>query len=130
MVPQQKHILLIDDSETIHHSLQAILPEFDITFKTDVDTGLEFVQNNPQRVDLIMLDLMMPGKSGLSFLRQFIPMELGIPVILITAANDPEAVREAFVLGAADFINKPFVAQTVRNRVHEVLKKSFGKRGE
>lgn len=60
------------------------------------------------RVDLLLLDLYMPGFSGLELLRELRRRNKDVDVIMITAANDTESIREALKLGITDYLIKPF----------------------
>ncbi len=65
-------------------------------------------QVEPQVVDLVLLDIYMPGMQGLELLSEIRSQGLGADVILVTAASDTKSIREALRLGAVDYLIKPF----------------------
>jgi diguanylate cyclase (GGDEF)-like protein len=112
-------ILIIDDSPAAIHVLaRALAPEFVFEFAL---SGLEALARlgagDPP--DLILLDILMPGMDGHEVLRRLkteAPTQ-NIPVIVITASNDPEGESSALLAGAADFIHKPVNPHVLRLRV-------------
>lgn len=75
------------------------------TFHNGKD-ALQFLKET--RVDLILLDLYMPGYNGLELLRELRQEKIDIDIIMITAANDMEHIKEAMQLGVVDYLMKPF----------------------
>ena len=117
--PTRARILIIDDSPaSIHVLARALSPEFVFEFALSGPEALArlAVGDLP---DLILLDLMMPDMDGHEVLRR-LKTELctqGIPVIVITASNDPGGESSALLAGAADFIHKPVNPHVLRLRV-------------
>lgn len=70
------------------------------------DEALAYLQNNP--VDLVLLDVFMPGMNGLELLSAIRQQQFGIDVILVTAARDKQSVQAALRQGAVDYLIKPF----------------------
>jgi CitB family two-component system response regulator MalR len=70
------------------------------------DEALTIIARQP--VDLVLLDIFMPGKTGLELLRQIRRVGHGVDVILVTAAADRDSIREALQYGAVDYLIKPF----------------------
>lgn len=73
------------------------------------------------RPDLILLDLVLPGLSGLAVLNQLQQQNCRIPAIVLTAHGSEQAILQAFRLGARDFLQKPFQASEVRSVVENAL---------
>ncbi|MCC9609275.1 response regulator [Blastopirellula sp. JC732] len=121
---RQKRIIAIDD-EPINLALaEAYLRNegFErLEFYSDPRLALEVVRKDPP--DLILLDLMMPHLDGLGFLKQLASShnQLLAPVILLTASSDVCHRREALELGAADFLQKPILAEELIPRIRNVL---------
>jgi len=116
-------ILIVDDNpaniETLNETLEN---EFDIYFATNGNDALQKVQL--LEPDLILLDIMMPGMDGFEVCRKLKENEQfrDIPVIFITALDQPEDESKGLVLGAVDYVTKPFNPDLVRLRVRNHLK--------
>lgn len=95
--------------------------EGDITIAGNVDAALrEVALATP---DLVLLDLVMPGRSGLELLAELTERGVRAPVIVLTAMNSVNAAVEAMKRGAADFITKPFELDALRIKVRNLLEK-------
>lgn len=116
-------ILIVDDSpaniETLNETLEN---EFDIYFATDGNDALQKV--HLLGPDLILLDIMMPVMDGFEVCRRLKENEQfrDIPIIFITALDQPEDESKGLVLGAADYVTKPFNPDLVLLRVRNHLK--------
>ena len=104
------NILVVDDSKLIRKYIESILNvrNYNIVEAEDAEQALE--QLKVSRINLILLDMELPGKHGLDVIREIksIPEKCPIPVIVISGKSDPELVRSSLKLGAYDFIKKPF----------------------
>ncbi|KWW17449.1 MULTISPECIES: response regulator transcription factor [Bacillaceae] len=118
-----KKILIIEDEISISMVLKAYLERegFEVI---QVYDGLKaipvFEETDP---DLVLLDVMLPGKEGWDILKD-IREDDACPVIMLTALNDVDYRLSGFKSGADDYISKPFVAEEVVARVHAVLRRS------
>ncbi len=103
-------ILVVDDVPANLDVLIEILEEegFRISVATSGERALRVVSQT--RPDLILLDVMMPGIDGYETCRMLKAHEktAGIPVIFLTARDDPQAIRHGFEAGGADYVTKPF----------------------
>lgn len=120
---QMKTILIVEDELSISQVLKVYLQK--ANFKTEqVFNGNEvmgkFIQTNP---DLVLLDVMLPGKDGWTILKE-IRNESNCPVIMLTALGDVNYKLAGLNNGADDYISKPFIADEVVARVHAVLRRS------
>ena len=86
----------------------------------DFDEAIAVLQQQPE-LDLLLLDLNMPGASGLSALVAVRASYPARPVVVVSASDDPTTVRRALDLGASGFISKSADTQTIRNSVKSVL---------
>lgn len=105
-------LLVIDDSELVPRMLERVLKrhgDYEILEARDGGEGLDVLQRNPD-IDLVFLDLRMPGMDGIAFLearKQLPPALAAIPVVIISA-QDSEIVRAAAQQGGAtDYLVKP-----------------------
>ena len=116
------HILVVDDETGVQESLRLLLKtEGDVTVSADAETALRAVSERAP--DLVLLDLVMPGRSGLDLLADFEERGVRAPVIVLTATNTVNAAVEAMKLGAVDFITKPFDTDALRIKVRNFLEK-------
>lgn len=101
-------VLIVDDDELIGEALSGELREegFSPHSATSADEALDFILTHP--VDIILLDLKMPGKDGFYVLRKLKELRPVIKVIILSAYADVRSAVEAAQLGANDFFQKPF----------------------
>ncbi|HEV2619175.1 MAG TPA: sigma-54 dependent transcriptional regulator [Acidobacteriaceae bacterium] len=101
-------ILIIDDEAAIRESLEALLTleGFDVTMAVDGASGLEQLAAN--EFDLLLLDLALPGESGIDLLPRVLEMQPALPVIMITAYGTVSNVVDAIRAGAENFVQKPW----------------------
>jgi two-component system alkaline phosphatase synthesis response regulator PhoP len=105
------HILVADDEPHIGRIIKMKLEQgpFKVSIAYDGQEALDFI-NGEERLDLVLLDLMMPKLSGLDVLRQVREQERfkSLPCIILTAGGDAKHERDALALGATQFLTKPF----------------------
>lgn len=101
-------ILIIDDENAIRESLDTLLTleGFTVSAATDGPSGLELLSRN--EYDLLLLDLALPGESGIDLLPRVIEMQPNLPVIMITAYGTVGNVVDAIRAGAENFVQKPW----------------------
>lgn len=116
-------ILIVDDEVGPRESLRMILkPLYDVHTAASGEEAIKYIQSN--KVDLVTLDLKMPGLSGLQVLREIKRINNDIEVVIITGYGTLPNAKEAIRYGAGDFISKPFnVADII-----SVISKSFERR--
>jgi DNA-binding response OmpR family regulator len=117
-------ILLIEDEPDLRaglqHNLQ--LEGFQVDSTGDGKSGLQQALN--KKPDLILLDLMLPGMSGLEVLRQLRSEGLATPIIIVSAKGQELDKVAGLELGADDYITKPFALNELMARVRAVLRRS------
>jgi DNA-binding NtrC family response regulator len=101
-------ILIIDDEAAIRESLEALLTMegFHVTMAVDGPSGVEQLATN--EFDLLLLDLALPGESGIDLLPRILEMQPALPVIMITAYGTVSNVVDAIRAGAENFVQKPW----------------------
>jgi two-component system response regulator MtrA len=118
-------ILVIDDDTALAEMIGIVLRAdgFDPVFCDHGDRALEaFRRENP---DVILLDLMLPGKSGIDVCRE-IRMESGVPIIMLTAKSDTVDVVLGLESGADDYVPKPFKPRELIARVRARMRRTTG----
>ncbi|MBI4536412.1 MAG: response regulator [candidate division NC10 bacterium] len=119
-----ERILVVDDEATNRHLLEAILVEDGFRVELAADALAALRQATAHPPDLILLDLLMPGMSGLEAcqrLRQN-PKTGGVPIIVVTAVGQIVTKEAALTSGADDFVTKPIRPEDLRTRVAAMLR--------
>lgn len=117
-------ILIADDEPHIRRILQTLLEMagFEVDLRRDGLDALEAVQSS-DHYDLILLDIMMPGATGLEVLGKIREMDerKSTPVVILTAKGQDADRQAAFSLGADDFLTKPFSPKKLLARIHQII---------
>jgi len=109
-------LLVVDDEDGPRQSLRVIFQdEYDVLMAPDGPSAIEMAQK--QRVDVAVLDIRMAGMSGIELLERLKYVDPSIEVIMITAFETTDTMRQALRLRASDYINKPFDLGTMRAAV-------------
>ncbi len=118
------HILLVDDDEGIRSLVKKYLNEnnFLVTTSDSAENASEKVKII--KFDLIILDIMMSGKSGLDFINEH-KKDLETPIILLTAKGEVSERVEGLELGADDYLAKPFEPKELILRIKNILTKTI-----
>ena len=119
----EAHILVVDDDDGIRNLLKKYLSEknFLITTASSAEDAQEKIL--AIKFDLIVLDIMMPGQSGLDFISQN-RGKINTPVILLTAKGQPDERIEGLEIGADDYLPKPFEPRELVLRIKNILVKT------
>ena len=117
------HILVVDDDDGIRNLVKKYLNEnnYLVTTATSAEDAKEKI--NLIKFDLIILDIMMPGKSGLEFIREN-KKKLETPIILLTAKGEASERIEGLEIGADDYLPKPFEPKELILRIQNIIKKT------
>jgi DNA-binding response OmpR family regulator len=121
----EPHILLVDDERDIREPLAAYLTRNSIRVTKAENAGAARQVLAAHAIDLVLLDVMMPGEDGLS-LAGFIRATTKIPVILVTAKSEDTDRIVGLELGADDYVTKPFNPRELLARIKAVLRRSQG----
>jgi DNA-binding response OmpR family regulator len=118
-------ILIIDDDFDLCTVLKEELVE--VGYEADyVNNGDDaFPYNERHNVDLVLLDLKMPGKDGFDVLRELNEKKIKVKVIVLTAYADVKGAIESARMGASDFINKPYDLDELLITIRKVLQKDI-----
>ncbi len=121
---KKQSILIVDDtSENIDLLVGILENNYNVKVAINGERAIK-IANAQERPDLILLDIMMPGMDGFEVCRLLKdnPYTKHIPVIFLTAMQDPESERKGLELGAVDFVTKPISPPTVMARIKTHLK--------
>lgn len=122
------NVLFVEDEAKIANFVRAGLKEqgFVVDYCDNGDDG--YLRALDNEYDAIILDIMVPGKDGLSILKQLRREGRNTPIILLTARNELDDRLEGLNLGADDYIAKPFFVEELAARIHAVVRRSIGDR--
>ncbi len=117
------HILVVDDDDGIRSLVKKYLNEnnYLITTASNAEDAAEKIKII--KYDLIILDIMMPGKSGLDFIHEN-KKKLDTPIILLTAKGEANERIEGLEIGADDYLPKPFEPKELILRIQNILTKT------
>ena len=122
------NVLFVEDEAKIADFVRAGLKEqgFTVDYCDNGDECCLLALEN--EYDAIILDIMIPGKDGLSILKQLRREGKNTPVILLTARNELDDRLQGLNLGADDYIAKPFFVEELVARIHAVIRRTVGER--
>ena len=117
------HILVVDDDDGIRSLVKKFLNEnnYLVTTADNAEDALEKIKII--NFDLIILDIMMPGKSGLEFIKEN-KKEIETPIILLTAKGEVKERVEGLEIGADDYLPKPFEPRELILRIQNIIEKT------
>ena len=118
------HILVVDDDEGIRTLVQKYLSENNFLISTAENAEDASEKVKVIKFDLIVLDIMMPGKSGLEFIQEH-KKKLDTPIILLTAKGESDERVEGLEIGADDYLPKPFEPKELILRIKNILEKTI-----
>lgn len=119
------HILVVDDHQEIRDLLARFLGAQGFRVSTAIDGRAMHTRLAGTRVDLIILDRMLPGDDGLALCRQ-LRASSNVPIIMLTAMGDPVDRTIGLEVGADDYVTKPFDAHELLARIRAVLRRVHG----
>ena len=120
-----RSILIVDDNDDVRELLLNFLAHdsYRLYSANNGDSALALL--NSEKIDLLLLDVMMPGISGVELLKQIRSSHFatnpGLPVIMVTARSGSDDIEEAMAAGAHSYIVKPFRGEEIRKQVADVL---------
>ncbi len=107
MSESKDNILIIDDELSPRESIRLVLNDrYNVSIASGGTEGLSLISKNP--IDLVVLDIMMPGMDGIAVLQEIKKTKPDIEVVLLTAYASLETARDAIRYGAFDYLTKPF----------------------
>jgi signal transduction histidine kinase len=121
--PELRRVLVVDDELGPRESLRFLLKkEFEVICVDTVDEGIASARKH--QPELIILDIRMPGKTGIQGLREIREVDPFVSVIMLTGFGALETAQEAIRLGATDYLKKPFDAQEMLATVRRYVQRT------
>jgi two-component system, sensor histidine kinase and response regulator len=115
-------LLIVDDEDGPRQSLRVVFKDdYEILMATDGPTAISLAQNH--RIDVAVLDIRMAGMSGIEVLERLKYVDPDIEVVMMTAFETTDTMRQALRLRACDYINKPFDVATMRAAVANAMQR-------
>ena len=117
-------LLIVDDAEMNRMILREIIgDEYEVIEAADGLEAVKLLQEHGKEISLVLLDIIMPKMGGFDVLSHMMSTDLiaDVPVIMISGEHSDDAVLRAYELGASDYINRPFDARVVRQRVSNIM---------
>ncbi len=122
VVRPERTLLVVDDDPSVRHALWIIFREqYKVQLADSGAKAIECFRN--ARADVALLDIRMPGMSGLEVLKQLKGIEPEVEVILLSAYESIEYIRQAMRLGACDYITKPYEVENLRMAVKNAMER-------
>ncbi len=118
-----ERLLIVEDDEVMRFTLRELLDQrgYEVVEAEDAETAIEIAQK--ESIDLVILDIRLPGMSGLKALPILQQIDVTLPVIIITAYGDKEKAIEAIKKGAYDYFTKPFKTEEIEIVIKRALEK-------
>jgi len=116
-------ILVVEDDENLGMMLADYLQakDYQVILERDGKEGLKaFVEN---KIDLCLLDVMMPKKDGFTLAKEIRGLKSGIPILFLSAKSMEDDIREGFKSGADDYITKPFSMEVLLMKIEAILRR-------
>jgi two-component system OmpR family response regulator len=124
-MPNPPHVLIVDDHREIRELVSRALAKEGFRVSTAADGRAMRQVLADSRIDLILLDLMLPGEDGLSLCRN-LRSQSNIPIIMLTAKGDEVDRVIGLEMGADDYLPKPFGSRELVARIRAVLRRNRG----
>jgi DNA-binding response OmpR family regulator len=116
-------VLIVEDDATIARAVELELVHAGFAV-TRVADGLSAIEASRDPLDLMILDLMLPGMDGLDVAREIRARGDEVPILMLTAKGDPDDVVRGFDVGADDYVKKPFEISELMSRIRALLRRS------
>ncbi len=125
---QQYDILLVEDDENLSFLIEEQLRHsgFNVWVKNKAEDGLKVFEKN--KIDLCLLDIVLPDMDGISLAREIKNMKSGVPVVFLTSRNLKSDKLLGYEVGADDYITKPFDPDLLEAKLWAIIKRCYGEK--
>jgi two-component system, LuxR family, response regulator FixJ len=114
-------VYVVDDDEPVRDAIGMLLETVEIPYESFATAQAFLDAYDASMAGCLILDIRMPGMSGLELQQKLLQMDVSIPIVFITGHGDVPMAVEAMKRGAVDFIRKPFKDDELLERIHEAL---------
>lgn len=122
-------IYIVDDDAAVRDGIVTLLESVNLETQTYESASDFLAAFDPARQGCLVLDICMPGTSGLELQEQLVARAITLPIIIVTGHGNVQAAVRSLKLGAVDFIEKPFQRNQLLDRIHAALKLEADQRG-
>jgi FixJ family two-component response regulator len=123
-VPGDRVISIVDDDESVREAIESLMRSVGLNAQVFASAEDFLHSHHPEDTSCLILDMRMPGMSGLELQRRLAAGGYRIPIIFISARRDDQIRAQALRAGAVDFLFKPFSEQALVTAVHTALGQS------
>ena len=124
MSHSESSVFIVDDDEAVRDSLKMLVRSIGLSVET-FTSAADFLESyDPSRAGCVILDIRMPGMSGLELQEQLSARNATLPIIFITGHGDIPMAVKSIKAGAVDFIQKPFRDQELIDRIQQALEQN------
>jgi FixJ family two-component response regulator len=120
-VPDNPVISIVDDDESVREAIESLIKSVGLGARVFASAEEFLDSNRVEDTSCLILDMRMPGMSGLELQRRLATDGYGIPIIFISAHSDDQTRAQALGAGAVDFLFKPFSETALVDAVHAAL---------
>jgi CheY-like chemotaxis protein len=118
---KKKTILVIDDEPGVCSSIELILEDYyQVSITNTAQAGLDFLKNNLP-IDLVLLDIKMPGMDGLTAVAKIKKLQPQTKIVIVTAGRNEDLQQRIKELAIEGYILKPFALQSFLTQINEIL---------
>ena len=127
----KERILLVDDEKTVLDIGQDLLCQYgyETILADGGERAIEIYRKEKDRIDLVILDLIMPGMGGAETFRELQGMDPQVSALIISGYSLPDEVRELLAQGCKGFLQKPFLIPELFNAIRQAIRRDDEKRG-
>lgn len=118
---EAKTVFVVEDDDAVRDALSMLLESVDLNVRTFVSAREALEAYDPTWKGCLVLDIRMPGLSGLELQERLLQQGCSLPIIFVTGHGDVQMAVRALRKGAIDFLLKPFRDQDILDRIHEAL---------
>jgi FixJ family two-component response regulator len=130
MSPSDPVVFVVDDDDAVRDSLALLMKSVGLAVET-YPSARDFLDHfDPERIGCLVLDVRMPGMSGIELQERLAKRNATLPIIFVTGHGDVPMAVHALRAGAVDFIQKPFSDQALLDRIQQSLEEHARRRGE
>ncbi|MDO5327193.1 MAG: response regulator transcription factor [Clostridia bacterium] len=118
------HVLAVDDDKNTRRLVQAVLENegYQVTTAINGDDALNKLEQ--EHIDLVVLDIMMPGMDGYAFTKTIRDGQNDLPILMVSAKQLPEDRHQGFIVGTDDYITKPIDVEEMLLRIKALLRRA------
>ena len=127
MQGNKEYILIVDDEYSVRQAIKLIFEgEYEVLEAKDGEEALKIIKEG--KIDVVLLDIKMPGISGMKFLEEIDKIDKDIEIIMVTATKDVDVAVQSLKMGAINYITKPFEMDDLKVMVDKLLNQKKAKK--